>query len=302
MRYRDVLIHTHAFFTRDVKDSPPIQTRIELSAQIWIGPLDDQIAKSVIDACDKRYFGPIPHARSSWQLYSYVRELSLPNSDWNWDHDHVLGATVALSRLVHPTSAGLLCAARISLDEAGRMNEIYPAVRSGISLEVFLSPKRDRNWLSIADAEVLRELVPRYTLPLPARVHNALWHHEYAARTYYINHRWSFICTGLEALLHTDRGRNTAQFVQRLPALASELGITITETQAGEAYDVRSRLAHGLSLLSTGPGGPPAPQVQLYDCLEDILRFAVLRCMRDSTFADIFRSDDLIRSRWPLRP
>lgn len=302
MRCRDVLVHTYAFLARDVKDSPPIQTRIDLSDQIWIGPLDDQIAKLVIDACDKRYFGPIPHARDAWQLYSYVRELNVSHKDWNWDHDHVLEAVVALSRLLHPTSAGLLCAARISFDEDGRVDEIYPAVRSGISLEVFLSPQRGRNWLVEADARLLRELVPRLPVPLPERVHTAFWHHEYAARTYYINHRWSFICTGLEALLHTDRRRNTAQFVQRLPALASELGITITETQADEAYDVRSRLAHGLSLLSTGPGGPPAPQVQLYDCIEDILRFAVLRCMRDSTFADIFRSDDLIRSRWPLRP
>src|SRR5271155_2963422 len=106
MRYRDVLIHTHDFLAGDVKDSPPIQTRIDLSDQIWIGPLDDQIAKLVIDACDKRYFGPISHTRKAWQLYSYVREVSLPNSDWNLDHDNVLEATVALSRLVHPTSAG----------------------------------------------------------------------------------------------------------------------------------------------------------------------------------------------------
>lgn len=177
-----------------------------------------------------------------------------------------------------------------------------PAVRSGISLEVFLSPQRSRNWLVEADARVLSELVPRLPMPLPERIHAAFWHHEYAARTYYINARWTFICTGLEALLHTDRGRSTAQFVQRLPALASELGITMTKTQADEAYDVRSRLAHGLSLLSTGPGGPPVAQAQLYDCIEDVLRFAVLQCMRDSAFANIFRSEDLIRSHWPLRP
>lgn len=103
------LIHTPTFLDRDVKDSTPIETRIDLSDQVWIGPLDGQIAKLVIDACDNKYFGPIPHAREAWQLYSYVRELNVTENDWNWDHDHVLEEVVALSRLLHPTSAGLLC-------------------------------------------------------------------------------------------------------------------------------------------------------------------------------------------------
>jgi hypothetical protein len=303
MRYRDVLIHTHASLAWDSeypRDSLPIQRRIDLSDQIWIGPLDDQLAKLVIEACDKRYFGPIPNVRMSRQLYSYVRELSLPDSDWNWDHDHVLETTVALSRLVHPTSAGLLCAARISFDETGKVGEIYPAVRSGISLEVFLSPQRDRNWLTDADAAVLRELVALHPIPLPPRVHNALWHHEYAARTCYINHRWLFVCTGLEALVHTDKGGSTMQFKSRVPALASELGISFSEAEAVDAYDVRCRLAHGLSLLEKGPGGPPLSQMQLYDRIEDILRLAVLRSMREPNFAAIFRDDDIIRSCWPV--
>jgi hypothetical protein len=303
MHYRDVLIHTGSTAREPeyLKDFPPVQTRLELSDQIWIGRLDEGFAKLVIDACDSRYFGPIPHERGDWQLYSYVRELNLPDSDWRWDHDHRLEATVAISRLIHPTSAGLLSAARVSLDDSGNIEQIYGAVRSGISSEVFLSRNRKRNWLVVGDAAVLCELIPRLPLPLSQRVHNAFWHHEYAARTYYINHRWSFICTGLAALVHTDRGRNTAQFVQRVPALASELGISISEEQAGDAYEVRSHLAHGVSLQTAGPGGPPTSLVELYDCIEDILRLAALRSMRDARFADIFADDDLIRSRWPLR-
>lgn len=63
-----------------------------------------------------------------------------------------------------------MCAARISFDKDGGVNEIYPAVRSGTNLEVFLSPHRDRNGLVEADAGVLRELVPRLRIPLPERV------------------------------------------------------------------------------------------------------------------------------------
>ncbi len=301
MRLRDVLIHTVSP-DRDpehFRDFPPIQERVDLSEQLWIGPLDDNLSKSVIDACDKRYLGPIPHVRESHHLYSYVRELSRSDCMWNWDDDHLLEATVAISRLVHPTSAGLLCAARIVFDESGGIDQIYPAVRNGISTEVFLSPQRIRDWLTLEDAYVLKELAPRHPLSLPERVHNAYWHHEYAARTYYINHRWSFICTGLEALTHTDKWHSTRQFAKRVPALAAELGIALSEDQAADIYDARSRLAHGLSLLAKGPGSPSASQVEAYDLIEDILRLAVLRSMRDPTFANIFRDDDSIRTRWP---
>lgn len=302
MHDRDVLIHTAPLDqdNKDPKGTLPFQTRIELSDDLWIGRLEDHIAKSVLEACDKRHFGPIPNARAFCQSYSYVRELSPGDTHWNWDADHRLETTVAISRLIHPTSAGLLSAARVRFDASGHIEEIYPAVRSGMSSEVFLSPQRTRNWLTEPEAHILRELVPLFPLPLAQRVHAAFWHHEYAARTYYINYRWTLVCTGLEALIHTDRGRSTEQFVRRVPALASALGIPISETLADEAYDVRSRLAHGLSLLATGGSGPPESQVKLYDLLEDILRLAVLRCMRDPEFASIFQDEYAIRARWPL--
>lgn len=146
-------------------------------------------------------------------------------------------------------------------------------------------------------------LVPGLKRKLPRRIHNVLWHHEYACRTYFLDYRWTLICTGLEALLHTDRKDSTRQFRRRVPGLASDLGINISETDAYEAYDLRSRLAHGVSFLSTGTTqGPSASQLLLYDRLEDDLRSAVLRGMRDESFGDIFSDDDHIRSRWPISP
>jgi hypothetical protein len=60
--------------------------------------------------------------------------------------------------------------------------------------------------------------------------------------------------------------------------VAAELGVSISEAEAVEGYDLRFRLAHGVSFLSTGAGqGPTAYQLQLYDRLEDTLRSAVLR-------------------------
>jgi hypothetical protein len=304
MQYRDVLIHTDASLARDyshLKAFPPIRRRIDLSAEIWIGPLDAEVAKSVLDACDKRTFGPVPHVRMSHQLYAFVRESTDFNNSCAWDNDHRLEATVAVSRLVHPTSAGLVYAARLGFSESGVLSEIFPAVVRGISAEVFLSPERERNWLVDADAEVLRELVPLLPLPLAPRIHNAFWHHEYAAKTYYLDHKWTLVCTGLEALVHTDRKRSTRQFVRRVPAIASELGLNLREAEAEEAYDMRSQLAHGASFIATGSSqGPSASQVQLYDRVEDVLRHAILKGMRSSPFGDIFRDDDAIRKRWPI--
>ena len=106
---------------------------------------------------------------------------------------------------------------------------------------------------------------------------------------------------GTGRLVHTDRNRNTAQFTQRVPRLASELGISISEADGLDAYDLRSRLAHGVSFVATGGSpGPSASQIDLYDRLEDTLRAAVLRAMRDKSFADIFLDDAQIRHRWPI--
>ena len=264
-------------------------------------PLDGEVAKLVLTTCDKRTWGTIPHVRMSHQLYAFVRESSDPDGTYDWDNDHRLEATVAISKLVHPTSAGLVYAARLRFADSGALDEIYPAVVRGISAEVFLSPERERNWLVDADAELLRELVPLLPLPLPPRIHNAFWHHEYAAKTYYLDHKWTLVCTGLEALVHTDRVRNTAQFTRRVPVLASELGLNLSEAEAAEAYDMRSRLAHGASFIATGSTqAPSSSQVHLYDRIEDVLRHAILRGMRNSAFGDIFRDDDNIRKRWPI--
>jgi hypothetical protein len=303
MQYRDVVIHTNAgIFGKEgeMKKFPPVQRRIDLSEQIWLGRLEGEVAKTIMDTCEPRVFGiPLP-VRQFAQLYSFVRELSAPDDIYRWDHDNELTAVVGLSRLIHPTFVGFEYAARVGY-EADGVKQIFPAPIIGISKQAFLSPSRERDWLTDAEASVLRELVPNLRRELPNRIHNALWHHEYASRTYYLDYRWTLVCTGLEALVHTDRNRNTAQFTMRVPRLASELGISISEPEAVEAYDLRSRLAHGVSFLSTGTTPiPSTSQLQLYDRLEDTLRTAVLRGMRDKGFGDLFRDDAQIRKRWPI--
>jgi hypothetical protein len=301
MQHRDVAIHTNVgIFGHEglLREFPPITSRVDLSDEIWIGILDPEMANTVMNTCEPKVYGMVPPARQYAQLYSFVRELPTPTAMHLWDTDNRLAAAIAISRLIHPTYVGFAYAARVAYQQ-NIAEQVFPAQIRGISADVMLSANRTRDWLTQADAEVLRELVPLLPMPLPTRVHNAFWHHEYAARTYYLDHRWTLIVTGLEALLNTNKAHNKRQFERRVPQLASELAVSVSEVEAGEAYDLRSKLAHGVSFISTGTSqGPSASQVNLYDRLEDTLRFAVLRSMRERAFGDVFRDDDNIRQRW----
>jgi hypothetical protein len=112
-----------------------------------------------------------------------------------WDHDHELAAVVSQSRLIHPTFVGFAYAARLGF-EGSDLKQIFPAEIIGISREAFLSPSPVRDWLTETEAQQLRDLVAALKQQLPKRVHNALWHHEYAARTYYLGSSMDFSLYG----------------------------------------------------------------------------------------------------------
>jgi hypothetical protein len=130
---------------------------------------------------------------------------------------------------------------------------------------------------------------------LPVRITRALWYHEYASRAYYGEIRWITVCVALESMLHTSRGHSNRQFVERLPPMASILGVPLTTQEADMAYDMRSRLSHG------GATGKWAPaEEQLYLRLELVLRTALKEAILNPAFAAIFTDDNTIRSKWPI--
>lgn len=305
MDHHDIVIHTnHALFSESpsiIEKFPPVASRIHLSAEFWLERLDMELAKLVMETREPKTFGSdTPIFRQVAPLYAFVRKLP-PNSPLHrWDDDNFLSAAIAISRLVHPTSTGFVYAARIAC-ESGKLVQARPAEIRGVSRDVFLSPSHTRDWLTPADASAFADLIPLLPLQLPKRVHNAFWHHVYAARTYYIDHRWTLVCTGIEALVHTDKLRSTRQFSFRASQLATELGINLSEVDAEEAYDLRSRLAHGVSFLTTADGDGLSPNnIRLYDLLEGTLRRAVLESMRDKVFAETFADEGRIGQKWPI--
>jgi hypothetical protein len=119
---------------------------------------------------------------------------------------------------------------------------------------------------------------------------------EYAFRTHFIDVRWPLVCIGLEYLIHTDRTNSTKQFTFRVTKLAEEAGKSnFDEDKAKEAYAMRSMLVHSQLLRDLEEN-----KLELYQEIEELLRIVIKRAILDSTFAEIFSSDERIRNKWPI--
>ena len=78
------------------------------------------------------------------------------------------------------------------------------------------------------------------------RLSNAIWLTEQSARRRYSFEALTTIISGLEALTNTGPRQSTKQFVQRIPDLASEVGVSgFSRTMARRLYEHRSEPAHG---------------------------------------------------------
>ncbi len=118
--------------------------------------------------------------------------------------------------------------------------------------------RKDRFWLTTAEAEELRGLLDQYRAvkgTLPDRVQRAVWHADRSCYCRYIHEAVGNIVTGFEALLN--RGEDepiAAQFVKRSQALAAEVGVDSSRRYWSWVYDVRSTAVHGAEARLVGAG------------------------------------------------
>lgn len=294
----DVALHTNEGLFAGMEDSffdsdAPPNRRFEIADDLWVEKLNDELVKIIFESCDPPGLFPRDPKQQFDQLYTFVREVPPEDTTYVWDGDGRLQTCVVLSRLVRPTSVAFRYSARIISHQ-----EVVPGPVRGSSAHAFVTPGYRHDWLSQSDLATLRILLRQYSpARLPERVQRALWYHEYAAWTYYSTVRWTLVCTALEALVHTDRLGSTQQFRTRVPQLARSVGIlNFSEQDAGAAYDLRSRLAHGQGLRSLAP-----TDLTLYEQLETILRSAVKLSIEDANFAEAFAKEDNIRGRWPIK-
>lgn len=276
---------------------PPPRERVDITQTLWIGPIPEQAAQRVFQTCRPGVHGFERSKIHCPQLYAYGKEVppELARNKEQWDEDGTLQGLVAISRLVHPTSASLRTAARLEMDSTGEASWVSQAKTEGVQSDAFVSPDQPRDWLTPQDLETLKTIA--HVLDgrlLVGRVWRALWYHEYAARSYEMDVRWPMVVTGLEALLKTERNDLGNQFRRRTLSMAKELCIVdYTEKDASDAWDMRSGLTHGQNL-----GKVTAENLRLYVMIELILRTAALKALREKEFGAIFENDSAIRDRW----
>ncbi len=271
--------------------------KYRLSDDLWVGRLDSDLARKVIESCEPPGMWIHPPTRQYSQLYAFGRDVG-DTSELDWDREHRLYTCITLSRVVHPTTVSLAYAARIMSYQAnsyypGQL-QIIPGPVRGHSSAAFLARESARDWLTIEQLDELRTLIANLSWKnLPERIQRALWLNDHAACEYFLDVRWGTLCTGLEALIHTDRERSTHQFVSRVATLAERLSLQIAEEEAKSFYELRSGLVHG--------GGFPelsGEKLHLYEAMETLLRKTISAAILDPGFADLFRSNEAVRNAW----
>lgn len=106
--------------------------------------------------------------------------------------------------------------------------------------------------------------------------------------------------TALEALISSGREQVTRQFVERLPQLATDFGVSgISKTLCRKLYDDRSRGVHAGRLPVTDGSGTEASIARMRRGRE-LLTVAERRLIEDRELRGRFDSDQAVREAWPV--
>lgn len=301
---RDRYVILHIWKGRPHPDNSPqiaADVRFELSEDIWIERFAEDYAIRIQKACEPANHR-IDNIVDDRHFYAFVREPNVGLVSGNRDEAiGPLSTVIALSRLIRPTSTGdRYCACIVGYPG------VDPPIRavqiSGVCPDVFLGDN-SRDWLSPHDGLELRKLMPWVSVDrkMHDRVYRALWNHEQAMRTYYLDTRWTIVVAGLDALINVDDEEPSKwQFVRRVGKLAVEFGIALSEPELKNAWKLRSKLAHGQSFLYGLHTILAADEHKpLYDKLESVLRAAVKKCLLDQGYGAHFADGAAIRAYIP---
>jgi hypothetical protein len=142
MYVHDVIVHTNANafpFPNPIYEShPPIADRFEVADGLWIGRIDSEAARILIDLNEPSFHRTPKPVVQFAQLYSYVREIKGPGDPYEWDTDGRLHTCVSVSRLLLAMSVALRYAGRIRYNTDNTIEDIAPANIRGVGLDTFL--------------------------------------------------------------------------------------------------------------------------------------------------------------------
>ena len=288
-----------------------------LADRIWICRMPDHLRDIVYKACESPGEPYEPAFRQYGQLYTIALFMGPPEigTVTSWDGYGHLSKVVTYSQLVHPTSIGFGNTAVLIFGPDGEFEQARPGPCRGFTEHAFSIPDT-RNWLSQLECETVKDLFNNSNMDkLPDKVARAHWSVQHAAFQYFFEVRTLLVVSGLDALVHVRTpGRRLstgAQFTNRTVQLAADLGVWFTMDDAKAVWEHRSDIAHGRdpwAFLKDSNGKMPQPQtlsknddvVRRYIAAEQILRAAILKCLKEPDFAAKFSSDDTIEKAYPV--
>lgn len=214
-----------------------------------------------------------------------------------WDAERLWPA-VQLSRLVRDNAISAEHAARREIFADGS-ERIVPFGGYENFTVYRLYPERS-GWLDVVEAAQLGALLEAFWggPELPLRVRRALRRVEAVVSERYLEDALPVVVGAFESLLQIERDYATAQFSQRVPALAAEVGVALTTDECKDVYNDRSALVHGSGVDLSVPhdlsefGGR-------FNRLQETLRRCMRRAIEDRAFAAVFDDETLIAARWP---
>jgi hypothetical protein len=232
------------------------------------------------------------YARDAWNEGDPTAALN------TWDHERRIWTTVQLSRLIRDNGTSTEYAAQLQIHADGSQR-IAPF--DGFESHVVYRLYPDRpGWLDVQEAVELRTLLNAYwsTPGLPDRVQRALRQADAIMGERYLEYALPLVVGGFESLLKIGRDFAKAQFSQRVPALAADVGVQLSVPECKDIYEDRSALVHGAGVDLKQPH-EVNEFGRRFNALQETLRRVVRRAVEDPKFAAVFSDDALITSRWP---
>jgi hypothetical protein len=276
---------------------------IELPHGVRIEDIDAALAERIFKATSLRGENWAPE-RQFDAVHAYVRDAwteargGPADAFGRWDFERRLWPTVQLSRLIRDNNTSTEHAVqRQILADGSEILMPFDGFESHVVYRLY--PDRP-GWLDVDDAvQLSKRLEAHWNGPeLPPRVSRALREVDAVTGARYLEYATPWVVGAFEALVKIGRNHLTAQFSQRVPAIAAEVDIELTVDECAAVYDDRSALVHGAGLDLSQPHDVDELG-RRFNALQAALRRVIRRAIEDPEFAATFAEDERITERWP---
>jgi hypothetical protein len=285
-----LLINRGALYGRQdaAAEEPPLSRAFEVAPGLQLAGVRSHIANAIFHVCKFRDLDRFEDAA----LYGFVR-YEPPGT--RWDEDGLMSKALFLSHFVHPHSGGFEFSARIETDDRSRLTRLEPADTATPFARAYCCTDVQRPWLTQDDAVELRTLMAAYDAARPAlantKVGLAISLFSESPFVYHGRPRATSLAIVLEALVNRSTVRAVKQFTSRIPALATDVGLPqFNRRWAEQIYGLRSRLAHGVRILSSVDDTGHAEGIHGLNTamteMDELLRRILNRALTDATFRD----------------